>query len=212
MMKEVKEVFRMNKTHGAAGLVILLCALSSTQALAAPAAGKPGVVDVAGSSFEIPDVEVLNQDGRKVRFYSDLIKDRVVVVSFFFTSCTMVCPMQGRALAKLQTELAERMGKDVFFVLVSKDPKNDTPERVRQWAAEVGAGRGWTLVTGPDDGMTKLLASFTGEGPGPQMHEPILLIGNDRTGVWTEARSLSESEDLVKVIDQVSGPVAAAER
>jgi hypothetical protein len=168
------------------------------------------VISIGRARLEIPDVEVLNQEGRRVRFYSDLIKGKVVVISFFFTSCTFTCPMQGRGLARLQERLAKRVGSDVFFVSVSRDPETDTPERVKQWAADYGVGPGWTLVTGEKGVMTKLVRDFTGDSPGREMHAPILLIGNDRTGVWTEAAGLSSLDALVKVIDRVAKPVAAS--
>jgi protein SCO1/2 len=209
-----------------APLAFLLCALSSSpQALAQhqhheqhsaeesatravpqpgkPAKGQPGVIEIGSVRIEIPDVEVLDQDGKKVRFYSDLIKDKVVVMTFFFTSCTLVCPPQGRALAKLKSSLAERFGKEVFFISVSRDPETDTPERLKSWGGEFGAGGGWTLVTGEKGVMTRLVWDFTGEGLGQQMHSPILLIGNDRSGVWTETEGLSAPEEIVKVIDSL---------
>jgi protein SCO1/2 len=205
----------------------LLCALPSSHALAQQhhhheqhaaeenatrgtaqtgkfAKGQPGVVEMGSVRIEIPDVEVLDQDGKKVRFYSDLIKDKVVVMTFFFTSCTLVCPPQGRSLAKLKSSLAERFGKDVFFISVSRDPENDTPERLKNWGSRFGAGGGWTLVTGEKGVMTRLVWDFTGEGLGQQMHSPILLIGNDRTGVWTETEGLSAPEEIVKIIDSLS--------
>jgi cytochrome oxidase Cu insertion factor (SCO1/SenC/PrrC family) len=217
---------------GVAARALLLCTLLSPHALAqrpdtheqhavaaregqtqpAPATGKPGVIEVGPVKFEIPDVEVLDQDGRKVRFYSDLIKGKVVVVSFFFTSCKLVCPMQGRVLTKLQSQLAARLGKEVFFISVSKDPQADTPQRLKRWGGEFAAGRGWTFVTGAEGVMKKLLWKFTGETPGPQLHTPIILIGNDRTGVWTEADGLDATEELVKIVNQVSGSVVVSKR
>lgn len=154
-------------------------------------------------------MKVSDQRGREVRFYSDLIKGRVVVISFFFTSCTLVCPIQGRALAKLQSRLAERLGKEVFFVSVSKDPQADTPARLERWGADFGVAPGWTLVTGAEGVMKKLVWDFTGEPLGPQLHTPFLLIGNDRTGVWVEAEGLAPAEEIVGLIDAVSGPAAA---
>lgn len=168
--------------------------------------GRPGVVDVGGVKIEIPDVEVLDQDGRKVRFYSDLIKGKVVVVSFFFTSCTFVCPPQAHALARLRSSLADRFGRKVFFISVSKDPENDTPPRLKTWGQQFDAGGGWTLVTGEKEVMKRLVWDFTGEGLGQQMHSPILLIGNDRTGVWAEAEGLSAPEEVVKQIDKIARP------
>lgn len=179
---------------------------ATTKRPRATTAGRPGVVDVGGVKIEIPDVEVLDQNGRKVRFYSDLIKDKVVVVSFFFTSCTFVCPPQARALTKLRSSLADRFGREVFFISVSKDPETDTPERLKTWGGQFDAGGGWTLVTGEKGVMKQLIWDFTGEGLGQQMHSAILLIGNDRTGVWTEAEGLSASEEVVKEIDKVARP------
>lgn len=177
-----------------------------------PTKGRPGVVEIGSVRIEIPDVEVTDQDGRKLRFYSDLIKDKVVVITFFFTSCTLVCPPQGRALAKLKSSLAERFGSEVFFISVSKDPETDTPERLKAWSEQFGAGPGWTLVTGGKGVMTRLVWDFTGEGLGQQMHSPVLLIGNDRTGVWTEAEGLSAPEEVVREIDKVAGRSPAAEQ
>ncbi len=203
-----------------AAYVLLLCALSPERATAqqqarersaarpsATSEGKPGVITVGVARFEIPDLEVLDQDGRKVRFYSDLIKGKVVVVSVFFTDCSFLCPMQGRALAELQAGLAGRLGKDVFFVSISRDPKTDSPERLKRWGAGFGVGHGWTLVTGTEDVMQKLVADFTGDRLGPRTHEAILLIGNDRTGFWTEAGGFFTTAELVATIDRVAGSV-----
>lgn len=169
-----------------------------------PAAGRPGVIRVGYDEVTIPDVEVLDQNGRKAHFYSDLFKDRVVVVSFFFTSCTLICPLQGQVLAKLQTALGDKMGKEVFFISVSKDPKTDTPHRLNLWAKMYKVKTGWTLVTGTETVMTGLLRELIGEEPGPQLHNPVVLIGNDRTGVWEDAEGLSSPEKLIEIIERVS--------
>lgn len=210
-----------------AASLFLLCALPPPAALAqhqhahgpeahaprAPGAGqtpqtasakRPGVIEIGRARLDIPDVEVLDQDGRRVRFYTDLIKGRVVVMNFFFTSCTLVCPIQGRALSRLRGRLAERLGKEVFFISVSQDPATDTPERLKLWGADFAVGPGWTLVTGEEGVMTKLVRDFTGANLGGQYHSPILLIGNDRTGRWVAAEGLSAPEELVKTIDRIS--------
>ena len=174
--------------------------------------GQSGVIAIGRARLTIPDVEVLDQDGRRVRFYSDLIKDRVVVISFFFTRCTLMCPMQGRTLTKLQAGLGERLGRDVFFILVSRDPEHDSPERLRSWGAAYGVGPGWALVTGEEGPMANLLRDFTGESPGRESHDPTFLIGNDRAGVWAEAEVFSSPEALIKVIDRVSQAPAVLDR
>lgn|SRR6185369_8818221 len=180
------------------------------QKVESPAAGRPGVIRVGYDEVAIPDVEVLDQHGRKARFYTDLFKDRVVVLSFFFTGCTLMCPLQGQVLAKLQNALGDKMGKEVFFISISKDPKNDTPQRLRLWARKYEVNNGWTLVTGTETVMSGLLRQLIGEEPGPQLHNPVLLIGNDRTGVWEDAEGLSSPDKLIAIIERVSAAKSQA--
>ena len=76
------------------------------------------------------DVELINQDGEKVRFYSDVLKGKTVVVNAFFTTCTSVCPPMNRSMEKIQAALGPRVGKDVFLVSITVDPETDTPPRL----------------------------------------------------------------------------------
>lgn len=165
---------------------------------------RSGRVELPLKSFAIPDSSLLDQNGKKVKFYTDLVKGKVVVISFFFTKCNDVCPMLGRSIAKLKTRLGKRLGRDVFLISVSKDPVNDTPEQISKWVKEYGASSGWTLLTGEPSVIKQLLWDFGGEQLGQTNHESILIVGNDRTGVWTSTDGLLFPNDIVKVIDDVS--------
>src|ERR1051325_10225018 len=92
------------------------------------------------------DVELINQDGKKVRFYSDVLKGKTVVVNAFFTTCTSVCPPMNRNMEKIQEALGDRVGRDVFLVSITVDPENDTPARIKDYARKFHAGPGWTSV------------------------------------------------------------------
>src|SRR5215203_4426560 len=72
------------------------------------------------------DVELTDQDGRKVRFYSDVLKGKTVVVNAFFTTCTSVCPPMNRNMEKIQEVFGDRVGREVFFVSITVDPAVDT--------------------------------------------------------------------------------------
>jgi cytochrome oxidase Cu insertion factor (SCO1/SenC/PrrC family) len=165
---------------------------------------KPGRIEMPLMSMEIPDILLLDQNGKPVRLYSDLVKDKIVLVHFFFTKCSDVCPMQGRALMKLKSRLGQRLGRDVFVISISRDPLNDTPEELSKWGKLFGVGPGWTLATGDLPVIKKLLWDLTGEDIGQIAHESQVLIGNDRTGVWTSTDGLLLTDELVKVIDEVS--------
>jgi protein SCO1/2 len=174
----------------------------------APAASelgkRPGAVTIGKIQIAIPDLIVLDQDGKEKRFYSDLIKDRVVVLSFFFTSCVSVCPAMNLALAKLQTNLSDRIGKDVFIVTVTKDPETDTPPRLKAWGNSLHVKRGWTMITGKTDVIGKIVRDFTGDRLGKDSHNTIFFIGNDKTGKWVDVFGFSTAEDLRRQLDVIT--------
>lgn len=152
----------------------------------------------------IPDAEVFNQDGKKIRFYSDLVKDKVVIVSFVFTSCALICPMQGASLSKLQATLGERLGSEVRLISVSLDPEGDTPERLKTWGLKFGARPGWTLVTGKKSEIDKVAVALTGAPVVKGKHSPAVFIGSDKTGRWIRAYGLAEPAKFAGLIDEVT--------
>lgn len=161
-------------------------------------------VDIRGVKVKIPDVVVTDQDGRKVRFYSDLIKDKVVVLSFFYTSCTFVCTRQGQVFSELQSLLGERLGKSVFLVSVTSDPVRDNPERLKAWAERYKVNPGWILVTGDEAEMNRLLHPFTGNKAGRgALHVPSTFFANGKTGVWTSAVGVFSPEHLLETLTSI---------
>jgi protein SCO1/2 len=110
----------------------------------------------------IPDIEVLDQDGKPVKFYTDLVKGKKVMISFVFTSCRLACPMVGRNFQKLQEQIGSGLGKDVFLISVTTDPLIDTPKLFKKWGEKFGRREGWTLVTGDEANINNLLLPLTG--------------------------------------------------
>jgi cytochrome oxidase Cu insertion factor (SCO1/SenC/PrrC family) len=160
--------------------------------------------DSAAPGKAIPDLELLDQDGRKVRFYSDLVKGKVVVINFIFTTCTTICPPLGATFARVQHELGERTGRDVHFISVSVDPVTDTPERLKAWGAKFKAGAGWTFVTGDKPQMDVLLSALAASSARREDHSPTVLIGNDASGQWTRAYGLAKPSQLVQLINDAA--------
>jgi len=182
--------------------------LVATVAFAAVAQQQPqkrsGAVTVDRIQIEIPDLTVVDQDGVKRRFYSDLIKDKVVILSFFFTSCPTMCPVMNNTLGKLQTNLGDRLGKDVFIVTVTKDPETDTPARLKTWGKSLHMKPGWTMITGDVKAIGKIVRDFTGDPLGQDMHNTIFLIGNDKTGSWADLSGYASPTELRQQIDAVT--------
>jgi len=184
----------------------MLCLHVGGQEARQPAnsAGPPPAGQGPDQKRSIPDAEVFDQDGKKIRFYSDLIKDKVVIVSFVFTTCTFVCPMQGESLSKLQAMLGERLGKEVYLVSVSTDPEGDTPERLKSWGLQFRARPGWTLVTGKKSEIDKVAMALTGAPAVKGEHSPVVFIGSDKTGRWIRAYGLAEPAKFATLIDEVT--------
>src|SRR5262245_26990454 len=51
-------------------------------------------VDVSSSSSHFPNVELITHEGKKVRFYDDLIKGKVVAIELMYTTCKYNCPLE----------------------------------------------------------------------------------------------------------------------
>ena len=165
---------------------------------------RPGAVTVGQVQIEIPDLLVKDQDGIERRFYSDLIKDKVVILTFFYTSCPSFCPRMNLRLKKLQTILGDRLGKDVFFVTVTKDPETDTVPRLKDWGRKLEIKSGWSMITGDTKNIGKIVYDFTGDPLGADMHNTIFIIGNDKTGEWADLSGLATLDDLRQQIDAVT--------
>jgi cytochrome oxidase Cu insertion factor (SCO1/SenC/PrrC family) len=151
----------------------------------------------------IPDVQVLDQHGNALNFYSDLIKDKTVAINFIFTNCTTICPPLAATFARLQKEMGERIGKDIHLISISVDPLTDTPERLKAWGAKFKAGPGWTFVTGEKQEMDKLLTALGAAVSKREDHTPAMIIGNDGKGVWTRTYGLAKIPQIIGVIQNV---------
>ena len=151
----------------------------------------------------IPEVEVLDQNGNALHFYSDLIKGKTVAINFIFTNCTTVCPPLGATFARVQRELGDMVGRDVHFISISVDPLTDTPERLKAWGAKFKAGAGWTFVTGNKEQIDNLLYALGASVARREDHSPTVIVGNDLTGVWTRTYGLAKSAQMVGLIMEV---------
>ena len=161
----------------------------------APVAARKGMM--------IPDVEVLDQHGNALHFYSDLIKGKTVAINFIFTNCTTICPPLAATFARLQKEMGDKIGKDVHLISISVDPLTDTPERLKAWGAKFKAGAGWTFVTGEKQEMDKLLNALGAAVSKREDHTPATIIGNDAKGVWTRTYGLAKINQIIGVINDV---------
>ena len=149
------------------------------------------------------DVELVTQDGQKVKFYSDLLQGKVVIINSFFATCQGSCLPLNQNLAKVQEALGDRLGKDVYILSISVDPTVDTPTNLNAYAKKLHARPGWYFLTGAKENVDFALKKIGQFVDDKQDHLNIFIIGNERTGLWKKAFGLAKSEELVKVVESV---------
>ena len=149
------------------------------------------------------DVELINQDGQKMRFYNDVLKDKVVVINTFFTSCTGVCPPINRTLERMQEALGDRLGKDAFLVSMSVDPETDTPSKLKEYSQRFHARSGWIFLTGKKENVDWALYKLGQYVETKDGHTTIIIIGNEPKGLWKKAFGLAKADELMKIVEDV---------
>lgn len=148
------------------------------------------------------NVELVNQNGQTMRFYDDLLHGKVVVISSFFASCHGSCPVMAANFAALQTRFGDRLGKDLVLISISVDP-DDTPAKLKAFAQQFQAKPGWYFITGKRENVTVALRKLGQFVEEKNDHYNIVLIGNDRTGLWKKAFGLGPRQDLINAVQSV---------
>ncbi len=149
------------------------------------------------------NLEVVTQDGRTVRFYDDLIKDKLVVISFVFTACKDFCPINTARMTQVADVLGDALGRDVFFVSISVDPENDTPEDMKNFGEAFYDGPGWTFITGSPENLRTIGARLGNRTEERSKHINEIILGNDRTGEWARNTPFNEPDRLATIIREM---------
>lgn len=187
----------MKKTVVSVFLSLLSLAPAWSQEAKAPA-------DTAAAHKYFGDVKLVNQDGKEMRLYSDLMQGKTVVINAMFASCTGACPVMSGTMEKIQNHLGDRVGKDVNLISISVDPVNDTPAKLKEYAGRFHAKPGWYLLTGSKENVEAALRKLGQWVDVPSNHQNLYLIGNDRTGLWKKAFALANPEEILPIVDSVA--------
>lgn len=154
------------------------------------------------SKLSVPDIEVVDQNGKHLRFDSDILKGRIAVINTFFTNCTAICPITQETFSRLSKSLGDRLGREVVLVSISIDPENDTPQHMKHWGEKFHVGPGWTLASGTKPDIEQLLKSIGLFAPGAKRHQTAVLIGNPSTG-WIRESGFASQEKLKNMIEEM---------
>lgn len=159
-----------------------------------------------------PDVALLTQEGRTVRLYEDLVKDKIVLMNFMYATCTGVCPTVMTNLGRVRKLLGERVGRDIFLLSFTLKPAEDTPEILADYAKMHGIEPGWTLLTGKPADLERLRRTLGFYDSNPELdkdtsnHIGIVRYGNEPLMRWGACPGMSTPEWIAKSVLWVDWP------
>jgi len=156
--------------------------------------------------IQLHDLELLDQEGDRVRFVSDVIRDRVAVVIPFYTACPTTYPVLVYLLGRVQDLLGEGRGKEVVLVSVTVDPARDLPPRLREYARRHRAKPGWVFLTGSREDLTRVLRG-TGLLASRRLedhnHIPRMIVGSVG-GPWRRFHGFPSPRQILEEVDRAS--------
>ncbi len=165
-----------------------------------------------------PEVLLTTHEGRRVQLYDDLIKGKIVLINFMYTSCQEACPRITQNLVKVQKLLGSRMGRDVFMYSLTLDPARDTPQALKKYAKAHQVGAGWFFLTGAAEDLELLRRrlGFTNLNPvldqNRDSHVGNVRYGNEGRQLWSACPGTSHPEFIVKAISWIDWPAQTSER
>jgi len=173
--------------------------------------------DALVGQSQMPEALVETHEGHIVRLYDDLIKGKVVTINFMSIENEAAFPISAK-LAEVARLLGKRLDEDVRMISITHDPKHDTPERLGDFAKQMGAPAGWHFVRATGDGTAKFLSRLYHHGPRQNVNIKIDMVhyGNAAVGLWASFPSDIQATDasmrIASVMSKkpVSGPIKQA--
>lgn len=145
-----------------------------------------------------PNVVLRTHDNKRARLYDDLIRDKVALINFFYTTCTSACELATANLVKVAAALGEEVGSGVIMVSVTIDPVTDTPAVLKQYASKHRTPPGWYFVTGrrADIDVLRTRLGMKDADDGAITHTGLLAYGKAVTGQWAATPVMGEPDAI----------------
>ena len=147
--------------------------------------------------YKVPNVTLLNQDGKKIAFRSFLDSGKPVIIDFIYTTCTTICPILSAGFSSLRDELGEGSSR-VQLVSISIDPEHDRPEQMKEYLTRYNSGEGWDFLTGSRKDITLVMKAFNASVQDKMSHLPLYILRGPKSDEWVRVKGLIGSSDLMR--------------
>lgn len=168
-------------------------------------------VDYNRAPDRFPNCVLTTHEGKQVKFYDDLIKNKIVMINFFYAQCEKQCPTNTANLGKVQKKLGNKMGRDIFMYSITLKPEHDNAKVLADYAEMNNIGPGWELLTGDPRDIEMLRKRLGFVDPDPEVdkdtsnHIGLVLYGNERTQRWSACPALTNPDEIVKILSWIDG-------
>jgi protein SCO1 len=196
-----------------AWLTTVSAGFASTVASVRPvAAAGSVVVPPSTNRRNFPNVTLVTHENRRVRFYDDLVKGKIVLFNFFYTHCEGICIPATSNLIKVQKLLGERVGRDIFMYSITLKPQEDKPRDLKEYREAYDVKPGWTFLTGSKDNCELLRRRLGFADVDPvrdrdvTQHSGLLVFGNEPFDHWTACPALANPSEIAKYVSWVDWP------
>ncbi|MDD2737002.1 MAG: SCO family protein [Desulfuromonadaceae bacterium] len=154
--------------------------------------------------YTLPNVTLINQDGKKVSLQSLVKGDTPIVVTFIYGTCTTICPVLSAGFVNLQSKLAAT-GQSPRLFSITIDPENDTPKVMKEYLKRFRAKPGWDFATGSRADIDAVMKAFNAYIPDKMSHYPLNLIRNPKDGSWVRLFGIMSSREFLEEYQGVVG-------
>ena len=161
-----------------------------------------------------PNFVLRTHEDKRVHFYDDLIKGKIVVINMMYAQCEGICPAMTANLVRVQRALGDRVGRDIRMYSLTLQPELDTPGALKSYAEMHGVGPGWLFLTGKRREMEILRRKLGFFDPDPAVdrdksqHAGFVRFGNEALDRWAACPALSNPEQIVRSILWMEQPHA----
>jgi len=165
-----------------------------------------------------PNVTVTTHEGRRVRFYDDLIAGRLVAINMMYAQCTNRCPPMTANLKEVHRMLGEHVNRDVFMYSITLQPHLDRPRDLAEYVREHDVPKGWHFLTGEPQDIEAIRLSLGFYSIDPVVdadrtqHTGMVRVGNEALDRWCTSPSLGKPRRIVEAIQSMAAkplPLAA---
>jgi len=161
-----------------------------------------GKYDRSVQYYNIPNVTLLNQDGKKINMREMVDSGKPVIIDFIYTTCTTICPVLSATFTNLRKELGADADK-IQLISISIDPEHDRPEQMKKYLSRYRAGKGWDFLTGSREDINRVLKSLNANFIDKMAHEPLYIIKAAHSDDWVRIKGLLTKGDLLSELKRL---------